>query len=422
MNKKSLVIVLVMLLSFSGCGGIRDIFTVEEAIVEDTAGEDLKSGTANDGSDAEKPKDTEGDADEPAETDGQPDTKPVTEGYARSLLTPEQKLWYDDMAGALLRFDGTIRLSEEGIKAGLNEKNVDAIFQSVMNDHPELFYVEGYSYTNFTLGNDTVAVDFTGSYSMAGKEMVERKSQIEAAVEEILKGAPRDADDYVKIKYAYEYLIENTEYDIEALENQNIYSVFVGHYSVCQGYAKAFQYLMHRMGVECALIQGKVIHTGEGHAWNLVKCNDLYYYVDPTWGDISYRIAECGEESTPDGISYDYLNITEEALSHTHMRTEPVTVPPCTATRDNFYVRENAFFDEYNREQFRELVDRMLADGGKCIALRCGNSDCFSDMKKILIEEQEIFEYIPKNLGLSLAYTVDEVQYSMTFFMMTSEE
>lgn len=334
--------------------------------------------------------------------------------YACGQLTESEQLWYRDMAQALGTMTDGVKLSEEGIQAGLDETVVDKIFQSVLNDHPELFYVEGYSYTSYTRGEKTVAIEFTGTYSQDFDTVLTRKREIERAVERVLAGAPDTEDEYEKIKYAYETLIRETDYDLDSEENQNIYSVFVGHSSVCQGYAKAFQYLMNRMGVECALVQGKVRETGEGHAWNLVSSNGDYYYVDTTWGDISYQSEQSGEQRLPQ-ISYDYLCITTEQMERTHILGREAGMPECTAAADNYYVREGALFAEYDREQLAELVNRRLEQGDEAVALRCESEECYETMRDALLTRQEIFSYLEGTGIQSFAYTVDEQQLTLTF-------
>ena len=70
-------------------------------------------------------------------------------GFAYRDLSEAERIWYRDMEQILGSFKTERYLSEEGLKAGLDEASIDRIFQCVMNDHPELFYVDGYSYTKY---------------------------------------------------------------------------------------------------------------------------------------------------------------------------------------------------------------------------------------------------------------------------------
>ncbi len=334
---------------------------------------------------------------------------------SQDRLAEEEKLWYRDMEECLGTMSGEIRLSSEGIDAGMDETYVDRIFQCVMCDHPELFYVDGYSYSKYTRGDSVVAISFSGTYSMDKREAVYRRRQIDASVASLLSETEEGMSQYELVKFVYETLIRRTEYDLEAPDNQNVYSVFVNGASVCLGYAKATQYLLNCLGVECALVQGKV-GNGEGHAWNLVKVDGSYYYVDTTWGDASYRRTEgVSEEDTyQPSINYDYLCVTTGQLLRTHTIDGPVPMPECTDLGANYYVREGAYFTAYDGERLKRLFARAEELGREDVTVKCSDEECFRQMRERLIDGQEIFAYMPE--GESVAFASNDRQLSLTFW------
>lgn len=337
-------------------------------------------------------------------------------GYAYSTLRENEQIWYRDIAECLGEMEEEITLDKKGIEMGMDETDIDKIFQCVLMDHPELFYVEGYSYTKYNRRDKLLALRFSGNYSMNRKQAEARKTEIDEAVEVLLSNASHLLGDYDKVLYVYEAIIKNTVYDLDSSDNQNIYSVFVNHRSVCQGYAKAVQYLLNRMGVECMLVQGTV-DTGEGHAWNLVKVNSRYYYVDATWGDASYR-SEDGSETggqVPD-INYDYLCITTDQLMRTHILDSLVPMPMCVDVRDNYYVREGAYFTGYDEMQMQALFTNAYAEQRPEVTIKCSDFDCFMQILTALIDEQEIFTYMHEGTD-SIVYTHNEKQFSMTFWV-----
>lgn len=341
-------------------------------------------------------------------------------GFAYKDLSDMEKIWYRDMEQILGGYGTEVELSGTALEAGLNETYIDRIFQSVLNDHPELFYVEGYSYTKYTRygrEDEILSIDFSGRYSVDYETAKQRYIRIQKAVSEILSGISDSADQYEKVKYVYDTLIRETDYQLDSADNQNIYSVFVNHLSVCQGYAKATQYLLNRLGMECALVLGQV-QTGEGHAWNLVNIDGSYYYVDTTWGDVSYQSEEdSGEEQhTMPEINYDYLNVTTAELLRTHTLNQDQLMPECIAVDANYYVREGALFFAYDREQMRVLFQRALEEERGDVTIKCASQECYDEIFDALVERAEIFNYLTGN-NMKVVYSRNDIQLSLTFWV-----
>lgn len=355
------------------------------------------------------------------ETEGTVDIVPFCDSYAYDNLSEGEKIWYRDMKKILENRLEKQELSLEGLDEGFNENSIDKIFQCVLNDHPEYFYVEGYTYTTFTRLDEIVKLEFSGTYSMNEKEIDLRAGEIEEEVERVISGIDEDASDYEKIKYVYETLIQNTQYDLDAPDNQNIYSVFVNHRSVCQGYAKATQYLLNRLGVECTLVVGTVLN-GDGHAWNLVKADGSYYYLDTTWGDASYLMESTSNEKTavfdeylPE-ISYDYMCVDSEQILKTHSIGGVVPMPVCDSMENNYFVREGLYFTDADEDSFRRLFAQVRSDALDVVMLKCADSKVYEEIDRLLIKEQKIFDYLGDYQG-QIAFAQNNTLLSMTFWV-----
>ena len=105
-----------------------------------------------------------------------------------------------------------------------------------------------------------------------------------------------------------ENLLDNVSYVDDAGLNQSAYSALVGKESVCAGYARAFQYLMLKLGIPCYTCVGEA--NGEDHAWNIVIIDGIAYNVDVAWDD-----PESG--NVPGEMSYYNVSGNIISLSHT---------------------------------------------------------------------------------------------------------
>lgn len=419
---RSIIAVLVTMLALSGCGlqsweeSIWGLFAPSAQVTD--SGLEVAEGMPEAAGEARELTLWTVLGEDSQET-GQPAvdyTDPLAWEYCYQYLDEPRQQWYRDIQRIIAGLGQEQSLSAEGLEAGLTEEDIDHIFYCVLADHPEYFYVDGYRYTKYSRLDKLVKIEFSGSYVYDAQECAVRWDQIQEKAGELLDQAPSGGDDYEKVRYVYETLIRNTEYMLDAPDNQNLYSVLVGGASVCQGYAKATQYLLNHLGIPCMLVQGQV-EPGEGHAWNLLSVNGEYYYVDTTWGDASYRRAdtEPGEDDWIPQVNYDYLCVTTRQLLRTHVLGSDVPLPECTATRDNYYVREGCLLSSCEEEVLRQAFERAFLAGRQEISFKCTEEEVYLQLLEHLIEQKGVFSYLEQDYN-TLHYARNEKQLSITFW------
>ncbi len=190
------------------------------------------------------------------------------------------------------------------------------IICAVYNDHPELFWLNTAYVCKYD--KNKICAELELDFNETADDFADASTEFNNTVNNILTQVQNLGSNYEKEKRVHDLLLDKITYRTGAKMNQSAYSALVNEETVCAGYARAYQYLLQKLGIPCYYCTG---FAGEDHAWNIVALDDGYYNVDVTWDD------------TPEG-EYDYFNKTDEDYANTHVRRElSVNLPQCNGQR-----------------------------------------------------------------------------------------
>ena len=322
----------------------------------------------------------------------------IGQKYYYRQLDEEEKLIYREI------LEGVRVNTEEIYIHSSDAERSNEIFQFILKDCPDIFWCDGTISATSYEGAEPYTV-LKPTYTYGGEAKEQMKAQIEAQAFQCLSGIPSDESDYNKILYVYEYIVNTVDYDLEAPDNQNIYSVFIHQRSVCAGYSKAAQYLLEQLGVFCTYVTG-ITSGGQNHAWNLVMCEGDYYYVDTTWGDPVFLNSEQAEGN--DNISYDYMLCNDGELFKTHRPDADIKLPECTKMDWNYYVVNNLYYKEYDSDTALKEMNRTITDKGECTVFKYADPDSYEQAHK------DIFGNLIQRAAQNLAslYGLKNVRYT----------
>lgn len=201
-----------------------------------------------------------------------------------------------------INFDNTFSrtLSEIDGNTQLGEKFQTAI-DAYVSDNPDVFYIDFsklfLNVETTTRGFKTIYKVFINSgdksnYYIDGINSYEEVQNMinQVAVIRNYFIDNKNENIYDNIKLVHNYLVETIDYD-ESLQESNIYNIYgalINKKCVCEGYAKAFKYILDGIDIPCIVVTGDASNSDnntEKHAWNYVEINDNWYAIDCTWDD-----------------------------------------------------------------------------------------------------------------------------------------
>ncbi len=291
--------------------------------------------------------------------------------------------------------------------------DIQTALQALLDDHPEFFWSDGEIsiYGAEHGGRERI----TPTYTVDVSSIPQLQAEIDRVCDEFLASVPQEASTYQKLRAAYQYIIQSTDYQTNSPQNQNIQSVFLQHQSVCAGYAKAFQYLLTKLNIPCYYVHGSISGGGETHAWNLVSIDGTMTWVDPTWGDPTYGENEA--DSARLTIIYDYLCMTDEELTRTgHIPDREYTYPVVTDRTYDFYRMLDDYLEGYDPQTIQEHLYATVNADETITYLKFDSFEAYSAALNGIFGENGLIQE-PLQLKMSR-----EGSSSMQYYYSTSDE
>ena len=299
--------------------------------------------------------------------------------YYYGKLNAIQKEIYNQMYETVTTMSERTTLS---LSDDMTQEDISIIYRALRYDHPEIYWIQAYKY--IIDGNNMY---FYPTYLVNTEEKSLYDNQLEDWTDEIIKAVDKDWSDYEKELALYDFLVENTEYNLSAPLNQSLISAVQGE-SVCLGYTKAFKYLCDKVGLECIVVEG-ISKDGVAHSWNKVKIGEDWYNVDATNSSTAQIFSD----------SYDMFNITDDLINIRYTETLIGDTGESTGESNivfGYPIANSIEADYYNMkglyinslEEIEDVVNNHIKDGTVTIRL---SPEC--DMKEELQEYMKHIEF-----------------------------
>ena len=177
------------------------------------------------------------------------------------------------------------------------------IIRDLLMENPKSFNVKG---INYNVINQTIT-SFSVFYKADLATFRERVAECDTVAAELTEGITPDMPEVIKALLIHDRLVVHCQYSLDYEENDyNAYGALIGEKAVCQGYTRAFTYLLNYVGIKNYSCPSDEL----AHVWNIVVLDGVKYHVDVTWDDplldVPGRVGHWNLLLSSDALYYSY--------------------------------------------------------------------------------------------------------------------
>lgn len=314
------------------------------------------------------------------------------------LADRKEKLILDRIGKALQNHESHIE-----VPTFMTPKRLEELLTESIEENPEWFMIQGFK-TMYSPVAGILYPDYCFE-KLTADDYLRRCSEIAQSLSTRALSKPQ----YDQILIIHDLLSRNVQY---AYGTNREFHCIVGpllqKQAVCEGFAKAFKYLMDGLQIPCLVISGTGYNQGRGttesHAWNLVQIDGNWLHVDVTF-DTTIRSNDC--------LRYDYFLLTDDAIRRDH-GFDSKKYPKATDIRYSYYRRHNLVMER--REQVREGVTQCISRGVRDFIFQLpANVRTEGLERKVIDEVQNELLYQHSRKGFTCSFNLTQRVFHIHF-------
>lgn len=287
------------------------------------------------------------------------------------------------------------RKEEIRVITTMNFSNLSNVFSHALQNEPIAFDVD-----SFEMHGLPPFVNITPNYWMERTSASIVIAKCQKRRDEIIKKC-LTSNTYDTVLAVHDMIARNVRYEDCGKESHTMLGPLIDKAGVCDGFSKAFKYVLDGLGISSFVIAGEAIdpatRLSSPHAWNIVSIDGQWTHIDLTFD------ATISCFST---VRHDYFGLASEDITSDHFFEEK-NYPTAVNSSIDFYGKYGLTIS--GKKQFALFLETLLSSGQRTGTFRAINITDQIDVTEKVIELTASF-LVSHGISASIAVNYNPIR------------